>query len=222
MKKTMIFMAIALVLLGCEKNEPKETLQITTKNIVITHNGTEQLKVTGADAPVVYTVDNKYIASVSEDGVVKGGVKGKAIITATCGTQTATCDVEVKTLINFIPEPYIGFGDSYDKVKSELVKSGEVKELNGSIAQVKKISGDEFIYLYTFNSGKLEVSGFSILITADAVNVIVDYLTERYVVVSRVSTYEFALMSPDKKTAVALGLSSDKQRMNVIFTKFNN
>jgi uncharacterized protein YjdB len=45
---------------------------------------------------VTYTTSDAKVATVSNDGTVKGIAKGKATITVTAGTKTATSAVVVK------------------------------------------------------------------------------------------------------------------------------
>lgn len=220
MKKAFfILMVVGMVIAmsSCEKEEVKPLMSIKNNEISIHHDGTEKLIVENAEGDITYSSENKLIADVSDDGIVTGRVKGSTKITVTAGGESATCKVEVKTLINFIPEPYQGFGEGYETVKNKIKDDGELIENDGSLGVMRTIDGTKFIYLYSFEGGKLESSGFVFSTLSKTLSSMMDFLLERYVPVTQTGTYSYAFISPDKKTAVYIKLSDDLELMYVIY-----
>lgn len=70
------------------------TLNKESANIYVSN--TFKLKVKDTSETVTFSSSDEKVATVSEDGVVKGTGKGKAVITATAGAAALTCDVTVK------------------------------------------------------------------------------------------------------------------------------
>ena len=87
-------------------NISPNSLLINKQKIITTVNSAYQLYATvypedATDKTIIWTSSDKSVAHVSESGYVTGISVGKAVITATCGNVSATCDVEVE-VENFI------------------------------------------------------------------------------------------------------------------------
>ncbi|MBR6055494.1 MAG: Ig-like domain-containing protein [Bacteroidales bacterium] len=115
MKRTVIIFAAALVALmaiaGCKKMKTKgqdDDIYVAAKSVSLNRSqetieidGTVTLYATvepwnATYKYVTWTSSNEYVATVSEDGVVKGVHTGNATITATTTNDlTATCKIEV-------------------------------------------------------------------------------------------------------------------------------
>ncbi|HBG39923.1 MAG TPA: hypothetical protein DDW85_00750, partial [Porphyromonadaceae bacterium] len=190
--------------------------------ITLVHDGTEKLIVKNAQGDVTYSSENKYIASVTEDGTVTGGVKGETTIRAKSGDEVAECTVEVKTLVNYLPDPYLGFGDDVNKVETEIAKNGKVEKTTNNLGQLIEVDGEKFVYLYIFENGKMTGCGFTFRTTEKSLKNTVDYLLERYVVVSKTGAYSYAFMSADKTTAVLLSPSENNETINVVFVPYKD
>lgn len=212
-----------LAIIGCTK-EPKmakeSKMTIANSSITLVHDGESKIDVINAKNTPTFESDNEFIATVSKEGIVTGGVRGQTTIKVTSGGESATCNITIRTLINFIPEPYLGFGDTYSQVKRELEKNGEKVEEseNGVLAQIRKIDGTNFLYMYTFENDSLKTAAFALSLFSKPVSVIPDFLMERYVVVSRVEPYSVALISPDLEMGVLLRFSENPDVMIVVYT----
>ena len=107
--KATITAACGNVSASCEVEvvivEPNEII-LNKQAIMTTVNSVYQLHATVypedvTDKTVIWASSDESVATVSESGYVVGISVGKAVITATCGNVSATCDVEVE-VENFI------------------------------------------------------------------------------------------------------------------------
>lgn len=205
----MAVVGITIAMVSCEKEDVKPPMTVKNGEVILFRDATEKLEVENATSPVSYEIENDFIAQISEDGIITGGVRGNTTVTVISGEDIATCDVSVKTLINYIPEPNLDFGQNMATIKSTIATDGEVITDDDFLVQIRKVDGSNFAYMYLFEDNKLESSAFTFNLTAKTASVIADFLLERYVVLTAIGTYEYAFISPDEKMAVALSLSSD-------------
>ena len=217
MKKIIGILFISIIVLSCSKDEPVPVMTVQNKDIALYHDKTEAIVVKNAKDIVIYTPENKLIATVSEDGVVTGGVRGKTSIIVSSAGETASVNVSVSTLINFIPEPYLKFGQSFEAVKGELEKNGSVIVSNGNLVQLHTIDGKECSYVYLFENGNMKSCGFLIEVLSKTMGSIVDFLMERYVVVAKTGTYSYMFITPDKKTEIYLSPSDDMEYIVILY-----
>lgn len=77
-------------------NVKAATLKLNKSKAKITVGDTLKLKVKGAKGKVLWSTNNKKVASVSKKGVVKGKRTGKATITAKITGKNLKCKVTVK------------------------------------------------------------------------------------------------------------------------------
>lgn len=164
---------------------------------------------------------NSLIASVSDEGVVEGGVRGVTTILVTSMDETTIATVEVKTLINYLPEPYLGFGETYETVKSNAASGGEIVELDDGFAIQRRIDKSDVIYLYMFENNKLKMSAFAFGTLSNIASVIVDFLLERYIPVAQTGAYSAGLISPEKDKLILFSTSDDKSTIYVGYTKYD-
>lgn len=83
---------------GAEKDLQKVTVAFDKTSVAVYTGKTETLKATtnDSDATVTFESSDTDVATVSAEGVVEGVKAGTAVITATVGNATATCEVTVK------------------------------------------------------------------------------------------------------------------------------
>lgn len=215
MKKYLLLacVAIAMLAVGCSKDNPNNPdtppevqLTVTPNVLTLTHDKTAKLTVEGSTGETVtYKSESPFIASVSEDGTVRGRVRGETNIVVSSGGKSALCKVTVKTLINFIKEPILEFGQSVEYIKSKFPESSKVLEEDNVIAY--KSESSDIVYAYQFEDGKLSSSAIMIPVLSDDVKSVVDFLLERYVVVERTGTYSYMLISPDRTLGVSVSKS---------------
>lgn len=93
---TIICMMAVTFMASQNMNVKAATLKLNKSKAKITVGDTLKLKVKGAKGKVLWSTNNKKVASVSKKGVVKGKRTGKATITAKITGKNLKCKVTVK------------------------------------------------------------------------------------------------------------------------------
>ena len=209
MKKILSFIGIAIIaisLSGCSKEESSSTAIRIKNNEIKLFRGTEaKLVVENASGNIVYKSRNKNIATVSEDGVVKGNVRGVTNILAYAGGDSALCKVVVETKMNDLPEPILDFGKSRGDIKNKMPKGSEiVKDKDDTFAYRVIIKGVEIVYLYTFENGKMRLASFAFSVAKVESEDFASFLAERYIYKRKIDSNTYELFTPDYKTLVTV------------------
>lgn len=219
MNKILLFTVLSMTLLiSCSKSEPP-AMSVKNKDITLFREGTEKLIVENAPEDISYKSENDLIAKVSEDGVIEGRVRGNTKIAITSGSESAIANVEVKTLINYIPEPYLGFGESMTSVKGKINTKETIIDIEDGFGFLQKVDGEDVLYAYTFEDDKLNLSFFAFNTISSLTSDISSMLLERYVPVTQTGTYSFGFISPDEKMAVLFTQSDDYRQIMVGYTE---
>lgn len=220
-KKKFIFLALTVsLIIGCNKEEPKLPISIEPTSVSLFRDGEVNLKVKNAEGDVVYKSDNEYIATVSSDGIVTGKLVGETTITATALNGEVQSNVKVNPRITFIPEPYLGFGNSKETVLSELVKRGDkytIDSSSGNILVEKFIDNSDVYYVYSFENEKLTSSAFACSVTSQIMSSVVDFYVERYIVSKQTGSYSFVGFTTDKQIIVGISLLSNSSIALVLY-----
>lgn len=216
MKKVLSLLSTILLtvtFVSCSKDDSGISLNKTEVDLY--QKETFMLEVKGSDEKPTYSAENNLIASVDENGKVIGWVRGSTTILANVGNTTLRCKVNVKTKLNFLPEPYLGFGEDYAKVKENAQKDMPstikgIREVDNDFYVTQVVDGVEYDFIYTFKDGKLA----NCMIALNAVRwptkfePLADFIAERYFVVRELSdSKKIALISTDKKILVVMTTS---------------
>jgi hypothetical protein len=213
MKKVLSLLLAILPMLAfvsCSKDESGVTLN--KSEVELYQKETFQLEVKGSDEKPKYSTENNLIASVDENGKVTGWVRGSTTILVNVGNTTLRCKVNVKTKLNFLPDPYLGFGEDYAKVKENAQKDmastiTDVREIDNAINVVRVIDGVEYDYIYSFKDAKLDhcMIALNIVRWPNKFEPLADFIAERFYVVRELSDdKKVGLISTDKKTLVTM------------------
>ncbi|GEM_PF-1623860 len=221
MKKIYVLLIVLLFTLSCSKEDSKPPLSIKNNELVLFRENTEELIVEHNPGELSFKSQNPLIATVSDDGVVEGNVRGKTSILVTSLNETATANVEVKTLINYLPEPYLGFGEDYATVKTKVVSGEQFFNLENGFAVQKRIDNSNVIYGYSFENSKLKMSMFLFETLSNITSVIADFLLERYIPVAQTGAFSAGLISPEKDMIVLVSASDDNSYVYVAYTEYN-
>lgn len=195
----MLIMASLLCFLSCSKDE--EELTISTDYVEI-YVG-DSFSLTCSKKNVTWSSDNEFIANVT-DGLVKGVHVGETVI----HVEDLTCVVNVKPKYTMFTEPSKNFGASITTIKDEM--SGYTLKSQNSTSLSYYGKGKVLVYAYTFTSGKMKMSGFTVA-TEDCMD-LVEFLDERYILVDAQkkssSEYQYGFMSLDRKYAIVCDVST--------------
>ena len=228
MKKIMLLLALMPLVLftACSSDTEEKSAAIDKKELKLFHEGTHSLKVARNTKTPTFKSENSMIASVDKDGLITGHCVGETNILVDTGNGVLKCKVEVLPQINFIPSPYLGFGDTYEHVKSIVTKetSDIIKTVEGDdyIGIAKNIDNAQFVYGYIFKDRKLVMSMIllNVIKYNKSVDSLVKYITERYYIISQTNSTTYSFVSPQKDIAVVVTNVNDD--MTVSFAPFKS
>lgn len=221
MKKLPLLLIALPFFFGCSKEEVKPAMSIKNDDITLFRESAETLIVENNPGDMLFESQNKLIASVSDEGVVEGGVRGETTVMVTSLGEVAVAKVVVNTIINYIPEPYLGFGENVETVKSKVNYDEDFIEMDDGFAVTRKIDKTDVVYVYGFEDGRLNMSFFMFKTLSNITSVITDFLLERYVPVSLTGAYSAGFISPEKDMAVLLSASDNKDYIYVGYMKYD-
>lgn len=123
MKKFLILAALPLMLAACgnDDDEPK-TVTLDYTELGVNYDAEAKLK--ASEKNCTWTSNNEFVATVDNDGTVKGIHVGKAVITVTSKDgATAKCNVTVNPTNTNFQLPYLSFGATRQQVIEEMKTS---------------------------------------------------------------------------------------------------
>ena len=208
MKKFFLMLAVMLQLVvisscGSDNDEPSQKVNDQALNVDATY------QIPGN--PSGWNSDNKYIASVSDKGLVTANLMG----TTRIANGKSSFKVTVKPTMTIYKEPIFEWGKSKSSVKSAMSSYSMVSETDAMV--IYENVGDAWLYSYSFKGNSL--SAFMALIRVSDISKtrLTDYLMQRYVPV----TYEDSniyMMTPDRKTAVLM--TADYMNSTLVYQIF--
>lgn len=133
-----------------DASTPNEVI-VTPSSVSMYYDGTKQLSAPGATS---WTTSNEYVATVDENGLVKGMHIGTTEIMASNGVYSDKCTVTIKPKYSLYDTPLLNWGDSRQQMKNsethELLKEDE----NGLYYKYD-FGSTTCILAYGFKEGKL-------------------------------------------------------------------
>lgn len=207
-------MMTVLAITGCSKDDK---LTLSTNTLSLYSKDTEQIT---ASEQSTWSSEDEFVASVSENGIVKGGHVGKTIIKATSENGEAKCAVEVKPKYNTYTEPILEFGAS-----KATIKAKESRTLESEIATRLTYKPDKSTIksvAYAFENGAMIGAGV-MLNTASAMEA-ADFLIERYLVISAGSGNIIGLMLNNlpSKANMSISMGVDAGNVTVIYAPYKS
>ena len=205
-------------------DDNSNNLKLDKSELVLYHDGTHILKVLGNSDRLSFKSENPKVASVDEYGKITGNCIGNTTILISSGNSLLKCKVKVIPMITYIPEPYLGFGETYNTVKNVITKESpntiiSVKEINNSIFLKRKADNAQFVYAYNFENGVLKSSMIFLVTTQypQSGKSLLEFISERYFPVTKISSTGYGFISPDNKIVVVV-VSNDDGVLSVSFT----
>lgn len=71
----MAVVGTTIAMVSCEKEDVKPPMTVKNGEVILFRDATEKLEVENATSPVSYEIENDFIAQISEDGIITGGVR---------------------------------------------------------------------------------------------------------------------------------------------------
>jgi len=214
MKKLILILAAAMLLVGCKK---EQGLILSDSKISMHYDEQKQLTVSFLDEEMQYSFksSNENVVKVDNSGTVRGVSIGTATITATSsdGKYTAECKVIIAPYYALYYDLCLEFNCSKQKVKDF-----ETRELKKETETALVYNG-EFVYIwqvgYIFENG---LNGSVIFIENYLSEELVTFLNERYESLGMDEKYIY-YRTYDEKALIALGVS-DNFKYLVMYMEF--
>ena len=115
-------------------------IELSTNQVSLEVGGSFELKadLTPATAldTVVWSSDNKAVATVDQNGNIKAVAPGKATITATAGDQSAKCEVTVYKVESKVEVPSLDTSKPVDKVTVAINDKESQKNISATLASI--------------------------------------------------------------------------------------
>ena len=124
---------------------------VTPSSVTMYYDGTNQLSAPGATS---WTTSNEYVATVDDNGLLKGRHIGTAEITASNGVYSDKCTVTIKPKYSLYDTPNLNWGYSMQQMKN-LETHELLKEDEGGIYYNYSFGSTTCILSYGFKEGKL-------------------------------------------------------------------
>lgn len=176
MKKSFLWIAAfgCLALAGCSKDDG-DNARLSNKSYSLYHEDTQLIE--GTDiSDLTWDSENEFVATV-EGNSVTGQFVGKTIVRSTTGNLSFS--VEVKPRYNLYDEPCLDFGASKEEIKAKL---GTPESEDATTLTYKTGNPQAPLALYMFENGHMRICG--VLCPLSVADTIVDFLTERFLVVN--------------------------------------
>lgn len=176
MKKSFLWIAAfgCLALAGCSKDDG-DNARLSNKSYSLYHEDMQLIEGTGI-SDLTWDSENEFVATV-EGNLVSGQFVGKTIVRSTTGTLSF--NVEVKPRYHLYDDPCLDFGASKEEIKTKL---GVPKSEDDTSLAYETGNPKAPLALYMFKNGRLRMCG--VMCQISVANTIVDFLTERYLIVN--------------------------------------
>lgn len=216
-------LAVATFFASCSSsksnNEPQSSVALSKTSVVLRNGETAQITASPASG-VAFSSEDNLTASVTPEGLIKGGIIGKTrIIASRAGASPAYCQVEVRPKVIDMPEPLLLFGRPIGEVKDLVDKTypntRKVEGENGAFArafeniQINGVSISSLIAVYIPEDGKLQSVWYRSK-EVDILKPFAEYLGERYMTV-QTSGMTILYLSKDEKISALFKTSFQEQ-----------
>lgn len=193
---TMLLFIISFTA-GCKK-EP--TLLLNSTEITLKPNETFSLVVSPDATGCLFTSDNDYIAQVYASGLIMAKLVGETNISVTNAQKGfyGHCKVTVTPEYTMYKEPYLSFGKQKIDIKSFETRQVVAENDSTIFYTGENAFIDSLIYSFKNNL----YSSCRCVIPGGQSNLVVNYMTERYVYLGTPAVDMTARMTTDSKTYV--------------------
>lgn len=177
MKKILfVFVVLVSVLSSCSSSDDDKGIELMSKDVVLSFE--EEYKIDAkSESKILYTSENKYHASVSENGTITGGRVGETNILLNNGEDTKKIKVTIEAKSNLYPEPNLEFGIS----RADLIKKlGKPDNNSDDGIAYTSFSANAPIAAYFFDEND-RLSSVAVMVKTSQSSNLGKFLVERYV-----------------------------------------
>ena len=127
------------------EDTPTEEIKLNKQTASVKIGKSVKLSLQGTDAKVKWSSGNKKIATVSENGVVKGKCEGSTKIKATADGETYICQITVTSNLTSDQQKLLKSVEKAFK-DEDYYKLSSLAQRKSTIQMVKKMKGTRYIY----------------------------------------------------------------------------
>jgi hypothetical protein len=192
------FLIIISSMAGCKKEGV--LLSLNTTEITLKKNQTFNLVVSPDASGCIFKSGNDNIAEVYSSGLIEARLVGETsiIVTNTDKGYYAKCNVKVTPEYTMYTEPYLGFGNIKSDIKS--YETRQIADENDSTILYTGENSSIDSLMYSFEKSAFTSS--LCMIPSSQSNLLVNYLSERYVYFGSLTVGLIARLTTDGKTYV--------------------
>lgn len=205
----MVSCSLCFIFVSCSSDDDHDSVDvsITPSSISMYYDGSKQLNGANIDK---WTSEDEFVASVDDNGLVKGGHVGETRIVGQSGKHKSYCDVTINAQYNLYDDPILDWGSSMSQIKSKERHSLENSSNDMLLYDYSK-SSTTCIVNYGFENGKLK----SILVWLPYSK----YLTATYYLVERFQPADY---DGDLSVMYVDAYDKDKVKTAVLQSTYNN
>lgn len=137
-----------------------------------------------------FETEDFYVAGIKDNGFLYARTVGKTMVTAKNGNQTSKASVTVMGKYNLYTDPSIYFGKTSQDVKNAL---GTPYSDSKNIITYTNYGSIKAILMLMYDSSNIITSACVGVTDVSQSEVLVKYITERYLVISKTGTTSYAL-----------------------------
>ena len=217
MKKIVLFLTVAAVLVGCKK-EYDNDIKVKNLNTEVKAGRTIQIEATSL-TPITYLTENEFYASVSSTGLVTANRVGDVNILLNNSEKTANVKAKITPVYSTYKDPYLNFGAS----KEEVIKyAGTPSRVdNDGTLIYENYSTAALLAMYSFENSKLEA--FTVGIKTSYASELGSFLRERYFQFRSESPWIYYCNSLNANTAtIMIGVNVSISALVVVYIPTDN
>lgn len=174
MKTISPLLIVLLFFISCDKESLQE-LEVLTTSVSLLSKDSTQIQAT-SDSKITYEIENTFLASVSETGMVKASRIGESFINVNANSKTVGIPIEIIPRHNTYDEPPVTSSSALSKFD---LNGDDYLEFNGGKIKPNYSEKASFI-AYIFDDNNNLIHDFIIGIKGDYRSEILQYLGERY------------------------------------------
>lgn len=190
-KLSLVLMAVlAFAFVGCNswldfpepepEPEPDVEAVITLEETSTTLHKGETYQINAeCEAPISYSIENEFVATVSEEGLVTANYVGNTVVNLASESDTTAFEVTVEPVSNLYPEPEIEFGETKEAI---IERFGQPEAETEDAIGYPNYSENSVMLMVMFNEEGL-VENYAVIFATSFEEELETFVSERYMFV---------------------------------------
>ncbi|WP_167958919.1 Ig-like domain-containing protein [Anaerosporobacter faecicola] len=134
--RSILMLVLVLIMVVPTRTKVSAAITLNKKSIVVVKGGKEQVRVKGTSKSVTWTSADRSIATVDQNGVVKGVKKGSTKVYATVSGKRYTCTVKVESVTLSMKSKKMTVGSNFTLKLNGTSQKISFKSSNTKVATV--------------------------------------------------------------------------------------